>query len=303
MTAASIEVDLVHERARDWQLRKKKLAPWLLMTPALIIVVIFFGIPTLYMLRMSFNLHIDQRLYVPGFTFEHYGNLFSNPVFTNAIWTTVQLSLLASLTTVIIGYAFAVLVWLKPPAWRLLFIGLALCPLLISEIAIIFGWWMFFPRNGLLSYALLSSGLIADKISLMYTEFAAFVGLVYVTLPFCFFILLSILDGLDKRMFEASADLGAPPLTTFREVLFPLTRTGLLVAFSQSFIWTMGTYATPSALGPDTLWTMGFLIQEQMLGKHNWPMASAFSMVLVVGVACVIAFTRSLSAKRTSLHV
>jgi ABC-type spermidine/putrescine transport system permease subunit I len=303
MTAASIEVDLVHERARDWQLRKKKLAPWLLMTPALIIVVIFFGIPTLYMLRMSFNLHIDQRLYVPGFTFEHYGNLFSNPVFTNAIWTTVQLSLLASLTTVIIGYAFAVLVWLKPPAWRLLFIGLALCPLLISEIAIIFGWWMFFPRNGLLSYALLSSGLITDKISLMYTEFAAFVGLVYVTLPFCFFILLSILDGLDKRMFEASADLGAPPLTTFREVLFPLTRTGLLVAFSQSFIWTMGTYATPSALGPDTLWTMGFLIQEQMLGKHNWPMASAFSMVLVVGVACVIAFTRSLSAKRTSLHV
>jgi ABC-type spermidine/putrescine transport system permease subunit I len=303
MTAASIEVDLVHERARDWQLRKKKLAPWLLMTPALIIVMIFFGIPTLYMLRMSFNLHIDQRLYVPGFTFEHYGNLFSNPVFTNAIWTTVQLSLLASLTTVIIGYAFAVLVWLKPPAWRLLFIGLALCPLLISEIAIIFGWWMFFPRNGLLSYALLSSGLISDKISLMYTEFAAFVGLVYVTLPFCFFILLSILDGLDKRMFEASADLGAPPLTTFREVLFPLTRTGLLVAFSQSFIWTMGTYATPSALGPDTLWTMGFLIQEQMLGKHNWPMASAFSMVLVVGVACVIAFTRSLSAKRTSLHV
>lgn len=303
MTAASIEVDLVHERARDWQLRKKKLAPWLLMTPALIIVVIFFGIPTLYMLRMSFNLHIDQRLYVPGFTFEHYGNLFSNPVFTNAIWTTVQLSLIASLTTVIIGYAFAVLVWLKPPAWRLLFIGLALCPLLISEIAIIFGWWMFFPKNGLLSYALLSSGLISDKISLMYTEFAAFVGLVYVTLPFCFFILLSILDGLDKRMFEASADLGAPPLTTFREVLFPLTRTGLLVAFSQSFIWTMGTYATPSALGPDTLWTMGFLIQEQMLGKHNWPMASAFSMVLVVGVACVIVFTRSLSAKRTSLHV
>ena len=71
------------------------------MLPALVIVLIFFGIPTAYMARMSFNLHIDQRLYVPGFTFEHYANLFSNPLFTNAIWTTVKLSLLASLATVV----------------------------------------------------------------------------------------------------------------------------------------------------------------------------------------------------------
>jgi ABC-type spermidine/putrescine transport system permease subunit I len=283
--------------------RRKTLSPWLLMLPALVIVLIFFGIPTAYMARMSFNLHIDQRLYVPGFTFEHYANLFSNSLFTNAIWTTVKLSLLASLATVLIGYCFALLVWMKPSGYRLLFIGLALCPLLISEIAIIFGWWMFFPKNGLLSYALLSAGLITDKISLMYTEFAAFIGLIYVTLPYCFFILLSIFDGIDKRMIEASADLGAPPIATFREVLLPLTWTGVLVAFSQSFIWTMGTYATPSALGPDTLWTMGYLIQEQMLAKHNWPMASAFSMVLVIGVAATMVLTRSLQSKRDSYHV
>ena len=281
----------------------KTLSPWLLMLPALVIVLIFFGIPTAYMARMSFNLHIDQRLYVPGFTFEHYANLFSNSLFTNAIWTTVKLSLLASLATVLIGYCFALLVWMKPSGYRLLFIGLALCPLLISEIAIIFGWWMFFPKNGLLSYALLSAGLITDKISLMYTEFAAFIGLIYVTLPYCFFILLSIFDGIDKRMIEASADLGAPPIATFREVLLPLTWTGVLVAFSQSFIWTMGTYATPSALGPDTLWTMGYLIQEQMLAKHNWPMASAFSMVLVIGVAATMVLTRGLQSKRDSYHV
>ena len=64
-------------------LRRKQRAPWLLMAPALVIVLVFFGIPTLYMARMSFNLHFDQRLYVPGFTFEHYGNLFSNPLFTS----------------------------------------------------------------------------------------------------------------------------------------------------------------------------------------------------------------------------
>ena len=290
------------DRARRRARRLEKATPWLMMAPALVIVLIFFGLPTLYMARMSFNLHPDDRLYVPGFTLQHYTDLLFDPLFAAAIWTTVKLAFVSSLFTVLIGYAFALLVWLKPTRWRLCFIALALCPLLISEISIIFGWWMFFPKNGLLSYALVSSGLITDKISLMYTEFAAFVGLTYVTLPFCFFILLSIFDGIDKRVLEASADLGAAPLMTFYEVLLPLTKGGIAAAFAQSFIWAVGTYATPSALGPDTLWTIGYLIQEQMLGKHNWPRAAAFSIVLTSGVAVVMMIIRMLTSKRTALN-
>lgn len=282
--------------------RRERLAPFLLMAPALLLAAIFFGLPTLYMARMSVNLHAGRTAYVPGFTVEHYASLIADPIYLGAIWTTVKVSVVAALATVAIGYVFALLVWLKPARWRLLFIGLALCPLLISEISIIFGWWMFFPKNGLLSYALVSAGVLEDGVSLMYTEFAALVGLTYLTLPFCFFIMLSIFDGIDRRVLEASADLGAGPARTFREVLLPLTSSGILIAFAQSFIWAMGTYATPSALGPNTLWTIGYLVQEQMLGKHNWPMAAALSMILVVGVAAVMVFTRSLMAKRTAFH-
>ena len=276
--------------------------PWLLMLPALLIAIAFFGLPILFMGRMSFNEHIDQRFYVPGLTWDNYAAMLTDPTFSNAIWTTARLAMISSVATVVIGYAFAMLVWLKPKRWRLAFLGLALCPLLISEISIIFGWWMFLPKNGLLSYTLVSSGLVTNKISLMYTEFAALVGLTYVTLPFCFFILLSIFDGIDRRVLEASADLGAAPLRTFHEVLLPLTKGGIAAAFAQSFIWAVGTYATPSALGPDTLWTMGYLIQEQMLGKHNWPRAAAFSIVLTLGVAIVMMIIRMLSSKRTALN-
>ncbi len=283
--------------------RRAHLAPWALLGPALAIVIIFFGLPMAQMARMSFNLHEGQRLYEPGFTFDHYVTLFTNPVFTGAIRTTVVLAIAASLAAVVLGYGFALLAWLRPARWRLAFIALALCPLLVSEIAIIFGWWMVFPKNGLLSHALLSAGLISDKISLMYTEFAAFVGLVYITLPYTFFIMLSILDGIERSTVEASGDLGASPLVTFREVLLPLSSGGLQVAFSQSIIWTMGTYATPSALGPDTLWTIGFLVQDQMLGKHNWPMASALAMALACGVALVVILVGAVFSRRTSFHV
>jgi ABC-type spermidine/putrescine transport system permease subunit I len=85
-------------------------------------------------------------------------------------------------------------------------------------------------------------------------------------------------------------------------VLLPLTRAGVLVAFAQSFIWTIGSYATPSALGPDTLWTIGYLIQEQMLGKHNWPKAAAFSMVVAAGVAVVMMLIRRLMVQKGAFH-
>ncbi len=290
------------EMARRRAGLRARLTPWLLMAPALLIAVAFFGLPIAFMARMSFNEHIDQRFYVPGFTFESYAAMLTDQTFRGALLTTMRLAFVSSIVTVVVGYAFAMLVWLKPKRWRLAFIALALCPLLISEISIIFGWWMFFPKNGLLSYALVSSGLITDKISLMYTEFAAFVGLTYVTLPFCFFILLSVFDGIDKKMLEASADLGSAPLRTFYEVLLPLTKGGIAAAFAQSFIWAVGTYATPSALGPDTLWTIGYLIQEQMLGKHNWPRAAAFSIVLTIGVALVMVVVRTLTSKRTALN-
>ena len=64
----------------------------------------------------------------------------------------------------------------------------------------------------------------------------------------------------------------------------------------------MGTYATPTALSPDTLWTIGYLIQDQLLAKHNWPMASALSMALVVVVATVVFLTRSLMSNKVRIH-
>lgn len=278
------------------------LVPWLLMMPALLLVIVFFTVPLATMFRMSFNEWIPPKLYTEGFTFDHYARLVRDNVFRAAIMNTVVLALVASCVTVCISYTFAMLVWLKPSRWRLMFIALALCPLLISEIAVIFGWWMFFPKNGLLSYALYGAGLVTEKTSLMYTEFAALVGLVYINIAFCFFIMLSIFDGTDKRLLDASADLGATPFTTFRRVLLPVTWIGVVAAFSQAFIWSMGIYATPTALGPNNLWTIGFLIQEQMLGKSNWPMASAFSIFLAVVVALVIVTLRLLSPKKTNLH-
>jgi ABC-type spermidine/putrescine transport system permease subunit I len=302
VTAAVADSDLTFVRARRRARRIEKLAPWALIAPALVVAGIFFAIPAIYMARMSFNLKVGQTAYEPGFTFEHYAKLLTDGIYVGAIWTTIWLSLATAIVTLIIGYGFALYAWLRPAKMRLVLLSIALAPFLISEISIILGWYLFLPRNGFLSYALFSAGLIPEKFTLLYTKFAALVGLVYLTLPFCFFILLSIFDGIDRRVLEASADLGARPLRTFSEVLLPLTRTGILVAFAQAFIWAMGTYVTPTYLGPDTLWTIGFMVQEQMQSRHNWPLAAAFAMILVFIVVVVMVVIRSLMSQRVRYH-
>jgi ABC-type spermidine/putrescine transport system permease subunit I len=130
----------------------------------------------------------------------------------------------------------------------------------------------------------------------MFTFAAAAVGIIYITLPFAIFILMSVFDGLDRMLLHASADLGAPPLRTFWEVLLPLSRGGITIAASQAFIWAMGTYATPSALGPDWLWTVGFEVHRQMSSWRNWPFASALTAFLVLSILVfVIAIQRGRS--------
>jgi len=277
------------------------LVPWILISPALAIVLLVFGRTIFSIIRMSFNDWIPPKFYVDGFVATHYAHLVTDPVIREAVWNTLVLSVGASAASVVLAYVVALIVWLKPAKWRLAIVGMMLCPLLISEVSIIFGWWLFLPRNGLLSYALVSTGLLHEKISLLYTEGAAFIGLIYVILPFSFFILLSVMDRQEKQLLEASSDLGASPLITFHEVLLPLTWRGIVLALSQAFIWAMGIYATPSALGPDTLWTVGQLIQEQMIGRSNWPMASAMAVAMVIAVLLLMTGARLLGGKEPGL--
>jgi ABC-type spermidine/putrescine transport system permease subunit I len=202
--------------------------------------------------------------------------------------------LVTAALTVTLAFVFAQRIWSAPRRSRLLYVAIALCPLLISEVSIIFGWIIFLPRNGLLSFGLTSLGIFDEKINLLYTLTAAILGLVYISFPYCVFIFLSVFQGIDRSLLEASADLGSSPVRTFRTVLFPLMRGGFFVAFSQSFIWSVGTYATPSALGPDWLWSIGFETYRQMASLRNWPLASVLSVVVVLMILLAIFAARGL---------
>lgn len=261
--------------------RAARIIPLLMLLPAGLMLVFFFGQPLVSILRMGFNEWEPPRFYIDGFTYEHYQRIANEAVIHEAIRNSILLAVTAATIAVVIAYALAFTIRMRKGRWRLFVIILMLCPLLISEISVIFGWWMFLPRNGLLSWGLTQLHILQEPVSLLYHWGTALLGLVYVILPFSFFILMSAFQRLDPQQIEASADLGASAWSTFREILLPQTWKGVVLALSQAFIWGIGTYATPRALGPDTLWTLGGLVEDQMTGRFNWPMASALATLMV----------------------
>lgn len=277
--------------------------PWL-MVPTLAFIVIAFGWPLLYLLRMSFNVHPSGGgVYVEAWTLQNYLAVLTEPHMLAIIGKTIYISFVTAVVTVIAAFFFAQYVWLREGGTRIMLLAIAIGPMLISEVSVIIGWRMFFPSNGLLSWSLMSAGLTDQKVNLLGTEIAAVVGLSYISVSYCFFSILSVLNGIDRNLLTASADLGASPARTFFTVLLPLAKGGIAAAFTQAFVFTMGIYATTNALGPDSLWTMPYEIQLQMLTRRNWPRAAAIAVVLIVIIGLAAVVTQWLRHRKGASHV
>lgn len=253
-----------------------------LAAPALAFTLLVFGLPLLFLVRMSFNHHPANGIYELAWSLENYIAILTDPTNLRTIRDTIVLSLITAIVTVAMAYLFAYSVWSRQGRLHLVLLAIALCPMLVSEISIIIGWRMFFPSNGFLSFALMELGLIDKKINMLGTRLAAIVGLSYISVSYCFLTILSVMNAVDRDLISASGDLGASPVRTFFRIMVPLTKDGIAGAFTQAFVFSMGIYATVNALGPDSLWSIGYEIQRQMLSKRDWPLASAFAVVLIV---------------------
>jgi putative spermidine/putrescine transport system permease protein len=258
---------------------------WLPILPMLVLLIVGLLIPVLYLIRMSFNLHTPDRVFVEALTTANYRRLIDEPFYATAIARTALLAAATALLTTLAAYGLAAHIWVSRGLSRRVWIGLALVPLLVSEIAVIIGWRLALPKTGVLPWLLSGGAPSPERIGMLYTWGAALVGTVTVALPYCVFVILGAFDGIDRRLIEASRDLGARPVAAFRTIVLPMTQGAAGVALMQAFVFTMAAYATPQALGPDTLWTIGFEVYRQMSTWRDWPFAAALATVLIALIA------------------
>ena len=234
-------------------------------------------LPLCFVLVFSFGERAPAGGYVPAFTFEQYANL---PARGTAFLNTLTLAPLGTLLSLVIAYPLAHFLAMRAdPKWRTLLLILVIVPFWTSILIRSYAWIFILGGQGLPA---MIEWLGFGSVRLINTPFAVLTGIVYGYLPLMVLPIYVSLERLDKRLLEASADLGAPPLRSFLQVTLPLSLPGVATGCMLVFILLMGEFLIPAMLGGGKVFFIGNALVDLFLQSRNWAFGAAVAVTLVV---------------------
>lgn len=242
----------------------------------------FFALlPFCLVVIASFMGHSESNLLQLPLTFENYKQL-NNPLYIRILEKSFVIAGLSTFLCLILGYPFAYIIARLQSRWKNFFILLVIIPFWTSSLIRSYALIAIIKAKGLLNTLLLSLGIIHTPLSLLFTNSAVVIGLVYNLLPFMILPIMTHVERLDNRLIDAAYDLGANRFTTFRRVIIPLTMPGIVAGSILVFLPAMTLFYIPDILGGAKSVLLGNFIQNQFLVAGNWPMGSAVSIMLTL---------------------
>jgi len=221
-------------------------------------------------------------------SFEAYRQLM-DPAYLDVLVRSLNLAAVTTGLCLLVGFPFAW--WLGQMArqWRTPIMILLMIPFWTNSLVRTYAIRLVLGRNGLINTLLLSTGIVDTPIRFLYTDLAVILGLFYLMIPFMILPLYASIEKLDKRLLEASRDLGAGLRTTMVRVVWPLTLPGIVAGCIMVFVPTMGLFYVATLLGGARQLLVGNLIQQQFLNSRDWPLGSATSLLLIGLMAFLLA--------------
>lgn len=281
----------------------------LLLGPASLFLAVFFLGPLAIMIVTSF---LAPGLYggVEWTWYPHnYGRIlgFADPMFEDfdpvyiAIFLrSLKIAALTVVATLFVCYPAAFCISRLSERWKNFCLFLITLPFFTSLIVRLFIWVLILRQTGLVNSVLLSTGVVARPLELIYTDGAIVLGMVYVFIPFMFMPVYASVEKLDWTLVRASLDLGAGPIRTFLRIILPLTAPGIAGGAVIVFIPALGNFVVPAILGGAKVMMLGNLIEQQFLAARNWPFGSALAM-MVMCVMLVLLFAYVIVSGRRGL--
>ena len=264
---------------------------WLMVAPAGAWLIVMLVLPLSVVFVFSFGERAPSGGYVPAFTFEQYANL---PARFTAFKNTLILAPLGTLTALLIAYPLAYQLAVRTSEkWKTLLLVLVIIPFWTSILIRSYAWIFILGGRGIPS---LLESIGMEEVRLINTQFAVLVGIVYGYLPLMVFPIYVSLDRLDKRLLEASADLGAHPITTFLTVTLQMSISGIATGCMLVFILLMGEFLIPAMLGGGKVFFVGNALVDLFLQSRNWACGSAVAvMLIVIMLVTIIVYMRFIS--------
>ncbi|WP_422036149.1 ABC transporter permease [Reyranella sp.] len=276
----------------DW----RRAVPLLLAAPLLIYMLVFYALPVVAMLLRSVN--------DPTWTLANYATLSEDVVFQKTFWITLNTSVIVTLGCLILGYPVAMgLVRSKTMAPFILVI--ILLPFWTSVLVRSYAWMVLLGRHGLVNEALLALGMIDRPIRILNTTLATQIAMIHILLPYMILPIANALRQIDPSLIRAASGLGSTPFMTFRQVILPLSMSGVAAGTLLTFVLALGFYITPAMVGGPRDITLSMLIAQQV-DQLNWAYAATLSAILLATALAILAVARKLpgvgNAFKTSMR-
>lgn len=268
---------------------------WLLLVPGGAWFLIMLVLPLTVVFVFSFGERGDAGGYVPAFTLEQYANL---PARLTAFENTMILAPIGTLISMLIAYPLAYQLAVNTSRkWKTVLLVLVIVPFWTSILIRSYAWIYILGGQGIPN---LLEMLGIEGVRLIYTPFAVLIGIIYGYLPLMVFPIYVSLDRLDKRLLEASSDLGAKPFSTFLQVTLPLSIPGIATGCMLVFILLMGEFLIPALLGGGKVFFVGNALVDLFLQSRNWAYGSAVAVTLIfIMLVTVTVYMRLISRLNT----
>jgi putrescine transport system permease protein len=266
---------------------------------------IFFLLPFVLVLVIALGTNAPDS--VPpvelGLGLKNFTLLFSDDLYLAAWLTSLRIAATSTLVALLLGYPMAYAIARAAPARRPLLLMLVVLPFWTSFLIRVYAWMGLLDENGLLNQFLRWSGIAADPGTILGTEWAVQLGIVYAYLPFMVLPLYAVLEKLDTSLLEAAADLGARPIAAFLTVTLPLSLPGIVAGCLLVFIPAVGEFVIPDLLGGTETLMIGKVLWDEFFTNGDWPLASAVAiclLVLLVGPIALFQRQQARSLERRS---
>ena len=275
----------------------RKSENWLtavLLAPTFLWFLFMLILPLVVILVFSFGERAAVGGYAGGFTFEHYANLSSR---LKAFQNTMIIAPLGTLLCLLVAYPLAYFLALRvSKKFKLILLVLVIVPFWTSLLVRTYAWIFILGGRGIPT---LLEFIGFEDVSLINTQGAVLIGIVYGYLPLMVFPVFVSLEKLDKRLLEASNDLGASPLKTFWQVTLPLSMPGIATGCMLVFILLMGEFLIPAFLGGGKVYFIGNALVDLFLQSRNWPFGAAISVTLVAIMLITVTFYMRMLNRKT----
>lgn len=225
-----------------------------------------------------------------SFTLENFATIFDpqNTVWTSFVWS-CGLALCTVAILALVAYPIAYGLNVVFGRWSPLLSVLFVFPLFVSENVRLYGWSLFFIKNGVLDGTLKYLGLGGGP-EFLYTQPAILFGMVYTYLPFMLFPMTLGLALVPRDLIDAARDLGAGRFHIWREIELPLAMPGILIGMLLTFVLGIGATAEAKILGGQSVIVISHDIEIAFTYSQNWPLGSALSVVVTIFIAALTLF-------------